>query len=259
MGFRFAADVKHHGVVLEFYRDCFIGIDPFFGIGHGDLSGLPGLASVIAVDRDNNAWAMGIAPIPCRKPYRHDETSSLKLNAVIGAGGQYFPVVVFFEALECRRDLDRRCPSQPVVHAALIKATFVLEAKKHMHSPIAVRDHDRVVVCHIVGVDVFEGRGEGILALWPVDICDALWGTPSPAFVRTATHEDADIVPITHSCGALPGLAPREDGSLSCDHDARNMVDIVRGIFAHGEKGLLIQEWLRCEQRRGLKQKYGKE
>jgi hypothetical protein len=37
------------------------------------------------------------------------------------------------------------------------------------------------------------------------------------------------------------------------------MIDIVRGIFAHGEKGLLIQEWLRCEQRRGLKQKYGKE
>lgn len=244
MCLRFAAHVEHHTTVVEFDGHSFIGIDPFVRARHGDVTRLPRLALVITVDRRGDAGAMGIATGARGKPHGHHKTTACKLNAVIRPGGEHSPVVVPLEGIKRCGDLGRLAPRHAIVVAALVEAAHVFKAEEHMHRAALVGDEHRVVVGHVVGIDVLHAHGEGALLFHPFDTGNALRRAPRFPFIATPAQQNANIIPIADTSGVLPCFAPGEHGSLRGDDDAGDVVELIGGIVADGKNILFFDEGL---------------
>ena len=241
MGLGFAAHVEHDATVVEFDNDGFVWIDPFVGAGHGDVASLPCLALIIAVNGGGDAGSVGIAAFTSGKPHRHDEAAGFELDAVIRAGGEHFPGVVFFEGVEGGSDLDWFGPGEAVVLTALVKGAFVFEAEEHVHHAILVGNEHRVIVGDLRGVHVFEAKSKGVLLLRSGHIGDALRLAPGFAVIGAAAEQDADVRPIAT---ALACLTPGEHGAFGRHNDAGDVVDVVGGIVTDGEEVLLFDKGL---------------
>ena len=178
------------------------------------------------------------------KPHRDDEAAAFELDAVIRTGGKHLPVIVLFEGLKGGGDLGGLAPRHAVVLAALVKGAHVLKAEEHVHGAVLVGDEDGVVVGHVVGIHVLHLEREGVLLLRTFDIRDALRRAPCFAFIRAATQQNPDVIPIADTRSTLPCLAPREHRSLRGDDDAGDVVELIGGIFADGEEVRFLDEWL---------------
>lgn len=242
MGFGFAADIEQNATISEFDGDGFIGIDPFLGAGHGDVSRLPGLAMVVTVDGRSDAGTMGIAAGAGGEPDGHDEPACSELNAVIRTGGEHFPVVVLFEGFKGRGDLGGPAPGETVVRAALVKGAHVFEAEEHVHRAVPIRDQHRVVVGDIGGIDIFHRESERVLGLRTRHVGNAFRRAPGFTVIHTATKQDADVIPVADTRRAFPRLAPGEHGAFGGDDDTGDVIKAVGWIFASGEEVLFLNE-----------------
>ena len=242
VGFGFVTDVEHHTSIIEFDGDGLVRIDPFVGARYCDLASQPVFALIVAKDGGGDAWTMRIAPCAGGEPNGHDESAGFELDTVIWAGGEHFPVVVFFEGFEGVRDLVRRAPRNAIVVASLIKGAHVFKAEQHVNRAVLVSDEDGVVVSHVGGIDVFQFEGKGVLSFFPLDVDDALRRAPVLALISAATQQDPNVVPVTSTCGALPRLTPRQYRTLGRHNDTGNVIDVVSGIFASHKDVLFVDE-----------------
>ena len=192
---------------------------------YGDLAALPRLAVVVAEDRRCHGRPVCVTASPRRKPHRHDQPTTLQLNAMPRPGREHLPNILGTKLVERRRDLDWRAPAHAVVVAVQHETARVFEAEKKRHAAGGVRDGDGIVVSHIGGRGEVLRERDGILRLRSGHLGDLRARQPRRAVVRRAAQENVDGAPV--ALVAFARLAIREHRAAPRDHDAGDAVERV--------------------------------
>ncbi len=216
---RNAAADQHHSIVGESRDHRFVGIAKVALVRHGNLSGMPGLAMIVAVDR-GRCRRFVVARVAVSQPDGDDQSPAVELNPVTGSGGDDFPVIVLAKWLEGRGDFHRLTPAHSVVDTPHRETPCIVDAVQKLdRARLAVDDGDRIVHCLLALPSLRLSR----IAFDPLaDVSDLLCRIPSHSAVGAAAQMDLDLTPVRPA--VLASLAVGQHRTLGRHDDARNAI-----------------------------------
>ena len=231
---RLVSHAEHHRAVTQLDGDRLVRVYQRIDFLRDDLSGVPGLAVVVAVNRADHRGAVAVAAAAAREPDRNDQPAGLELDAVVRPGGDDLERVAPAQVLERLDNLLGFAPRGALIRAAADEGARVVEAiDEEDFAGLAVDDESLVIEGKLPGFAQVlldgSGIGHGLESGMRATVAELHRRLPGLAEVGAASEKEVDVGPVA-KFSVLARIARDKDRALRGDRDAGDAVAFIAAL-----------------------------